>query len=321
MTAVIALYTVAAATDRPTTWRVGLRHHDRADRGRHARRARCPGTPRRTSAIFAWTGMAGAAGRRGAQPPRLRPRDPGARRTGRAHPRGGGPPPGRRGAAAHRPRSARRRRPPHRPGQRAGRRRRPRHGQAPRPGQGGARPRPRGQPLRAERTARHRRPAAPVRRPRGPDRTGPRPRPPGRTRRHLPQCGAARGGGRPAPEAGTRPGRTAGRRRPGRVPRHPGGPDQCAEACGHARRRPRSASCGSGRTMEITVLDNGPGSRAAPGGPEAAAATGCSACASGSPRSAARCSRRPPLRRRLPRPCDPAGRSRRSRRDPAGEDV
>lgn len=169
-------------------------------------------------------------GRRRTQPPRLCRRHPGAGRAGGAHPRRGGQAPGRRGAAADRPRPPRCRRPPHRPGQRPGRGGGPCHGQAPRPGQGGAGARTGGQSLRAQRTARHRRPAAPVRRPRGTHRTGAGPRGARRPGRHLPQRRTPGGGG-----LQPRADRHARRRRPGRVPDHPGGADQCAQARGARR--------------------------------------------------------------------------------------
>ena len=199
------------AVDRPLHRRLAHRpphhlarrpaHHDRPDRRRDALRA--PPLVRAGEPRHLRLDRHGRRRRRRRpQPPRLRRRHPGARRAGRAHPRGGGPAPRRRGAPADRPRPARRRRPPHRPGQRPGRGRLARHGQAPRPGQGGPRPRPRGQPLRAQRTPRHRRPAAAVRRPRGAHRAGPGPRRPRRARRHASAARACPSRW-PAPTGGT----------------------------------------------------------------------------------------------------------------------
>ena len=277
----------------------GPPHDDGPDRHRHARRPPAlvrAGEPRH----LRLDRHGRRRGRRGPQPPRLRARHKRARRACRTHPRGGGQTPRRRGTPAHRPRPARRRRPPHRPRQRAGRSGRARHGQAPRPGQGSPRPRPRGQPLRAQRTPRHGRPAETVRRPGGPHRTRPGPAPPRRTRRHLPQRGPARGGGPHRPRH--HPPR---RRRPGRVPRHPGSPHQCPEARG-----PRSEGRGQRRTRGTERGDHRPRQRAGrrrggPAGGERRPRTARHARAGH--RAERRLHRRTPIRRRLPGPCDPAG--------------
>ncbi|MFD7946974.1 histidine kinase, partial [Streptomyces sp. NPDC059744] len=61
MSAVIALYTVAATTDRPTTWRVGLLTMSVLAASAMLFGA-SPWYSQENLGVFAWTGMAGAAG-------------------------------------------------------------------------------------------------------------------------------------------------------------------------------------------------------------------------------------------------------------------
>ena len=107
--------------------------------------------------------------------------------------------------------------------------------------------------------------------------------------------------GRPAPTAAPA---AARRRRPGRVPGHPGGPDQRAASTRHRGEGRGAASYASGPNVEITVLDNGAAGedrrtrrrRRRPRPDRHAGAR--------SPRCSGTLTARPPLRRRLPRPCD-----------------
>ncbi|WP_372348771.1 histidine kinase [Streptomyces sp. KL116D] len=87
MSAVVALYTVAATTDRPTTWRVGLGSMAVLT-GVAMFVGPLPWYSQENLGIFAWTGMAAAAGDAVRSRRCLRRRHPGARRAGRAHPRG-----------------------------------------------------------------------------------------------------------------------------------------------------------------------------------------------------------------------------------------
>ncbi len=124
MSAVVALYTVAATTDRPTTWRVGLGSMAVLT-GVAMFVGPLPWYSQENLGIFAWTGMAAAAGDAVRSRRCLRRRHPGARRAGRA--------PARRGPGGASPRSGcgspaicTTSSHTHRPGQRAGRGRRPR---------------------------------------------------------------------------------------------------------------------------------------------------------------------------------------------------